>query len=140
MSGAKQPWWKTLHPSTPMRDLIVKHQASEPRIVPAWQVLARGMFVPEFSEVVRTESEAEAVAEKALKDGHANVGMSVLFGGTGRKEERPTLFIQACYALETLEGLTMIGAPSFAFRVRLKDGGGLEVARDEDAGKAVVGG
>lgn len=134
MSESKEPWWKTVDPSTPMRDLIVKHQAQEPRIVPAWHVLARGLFTHEFSEIVRTEPEAEAVAEKALKDGYANVALSVLFGGTGRKEEHPTLFIQACYALETLEGLTMIGEPSFAFRVRLKDGGGLEMVRDE--GKA----
>jgi hypothetical protein len=126
VSDEKQPWWKTVDPTTPLSELIAKHQASQPRIVPAWRVFAQGLFVPGFSEVVHTEPEAEVVAEKALKDGAANVAPLGIFGGSARRaDEPPTVFIQACYALETLEGLAPIGEPSFAMRVRLKDGGGL---------------
>lgn len=134
MSETKQPWWKA-DPTTPVSDLVAKHGASQPRIVPAWQVLAQGLTCVGFSKVVHTEPEAEVIAEKALKDGIANVTITgLLFGGTGRKEEEPpTVFIQACYALETLDGLALIGEPSFALRVRLKDGGGLVVVPGKEA-------
>lgn len=136
MSDEKKPWWMSVDPKTPLLELVAKHQASQPRIVPAWRVLAQGLFAPGFSEVVHTKPEAETVAEKALKDGAANVAMRSIFGaGTRQSDEWPTVFIQACYALETLEGLALIGEPSFAVRVRLKDGGGIAVVPDKEAEK-----
>lgn len=136
MSDEKKPWWASVDPTTTFGELIAKHQASQPRIVPAWRVFAQGLFAPGFSEVVHAESEAEAVAEKALKDGASNVAMRSIFGaGTRRGDEPPTVFIQACYALETLEGLAPIGEPSFAVCVRLKDGGGIAVVPEKEAEK-----
>ena len=136
VSDEKKPWWASVDPMTPISELVAKHQASQPRIIPSWRVLAQGLFAPGFSEVVHTESEAEVVAEKALRDGVANVTTRSIFGeGTRRSDEPPTVFIQACYALETLDGLAPIGEPSFALRVRLKDGGGIAVVPDKDAKK-----
>lgn len=136
MSDEKQPWWKAVDPKTPLSELVAKHQASQPRIIPAWRVFTQGLFAPGFSEVVHTEPDAEAVAEKALEDGVANVAPLGIFGGPARRaDEPPTVFIQACYALETLEGLAPIGEPSFALRVRLKDGGGLVAVPEKEGAK-----